>query len=86
MSRHDDFCGELADYMFDDYDPKNPICNDDISTFSSHPVDWSWELTEPTLLGKGDKHDEVRFSYYRSRINEIMSGTNKGRDESRDEG
>ena len=79
MSRHDDFCGELADYMFDDYDPKNPICNDDISTFSSHPVDWSWELTEPTLLGKGDTHNEERFEYYRNKIKKTMNETNQGR-------
>lgn len=55
MKRHDDFCGKLADYMPDDYS-EDPRYNDNISTFSLHPVNGSHELTEKTLLGQDDLH------------------------------
>ena len=77
MSRHDhdNFCDKLADYayMLDDYDPNNPIYNDDISTFSSHPVDRSYELTEGRFLGKKDVHFEDRFDYYGAIIDQALA-------------
>lgn len=76
MSRHDDFCGELADYMFDGYDPNDPTYNDDISTFSMHPVNESYELTEETLLGKCDVHFEDIFDKYRKKIKDIEKAKN----------
>ena len=64
MKRHDDFCGKLADYMTDDCDPEDPRNNDDISTFSLHPVNGSYELTEDTLLGKDDIHFKDLHEHY----------------------
>lgn len=76
MSKHDEFCDELSDYMPYDYDPNDPTYNYDISTFSMHPVNESYELTEETLLGKGDVHFEDIFDKYRKKIKDIEKAKN----------
>ena len=69
---------ECKDFFDDIYDDDNPFNK---HTYSIHPVDNSPSLFP--LLGRSDKHDKERFEYYEKRIQEIKSGTNEGRDESR---
>ena len=63
MENIDDY---YDDVYFDELDDER------VSSFSVHPVDWSYELTEDTLLGKNDIHFEDRFIYYRNLINQTF--------------
>ncbi len=42
------------------------------SAFSLHPVNWSYELSDDTLLGKRDIHFEERFNYYSELIDKTF--------------
>lgn len=62
MSKHDEFRDILADLGHYDNNPEDTRDNE--STFSLHPVNGSYELTEDTLLGKDDLHFEDLSKHY----------------------
>ena len=56
----------------DDYNDAymDDLNEEQVSSFSVHPVNWSYELSDDTLLGKSDMHFEELLNHFNKLIDE----------------